>query len=218
MRYNGGVRWSEVAVDPAGRPILDEALREFCRALAAANPDALRHIAPERIVFVAGAARRSARASVRPLTLGGEPPLFRRAGWEKPQVWLFDRPALYEICLRPRYFLEAAPDERVRIICHELWHMNPAFDGTLDPARRHRNRSPAGSIFDEQADRTDDKCNVEPWVTAWRASGAVGIEAFTFAGELRLSAWTARPPSRLGPTGRRRYSQADLHLAIVQQR
>ena len=189
------------------RPLLEPALRRLCEALRDANETALGHIEPAQLLFISSSARRAARASVRPLTLGGRPPRFRRDGWEKPQVWLSGRLALYEISLRPRYFLASTAGERARIICHELWHISPHFDGTLAGDRRH------GSVDEDDIDAV-----CEDWCAAWRAAGAHGAEWLSFRGEMRLPAWTERPPSRLGPTGRRRYSEADLHLAIVEQR
>ena len=192
--------------DEQGRPYLDSPLRTWCTALRTSNAQALAHIDPARLLFVQAAARSTARASIRPLTLGGHPPRFRHDGWEKPQIWIHGTLALYEISLRPRYFLEASPDERASILAHELWHIEPTFDGSLDESRRHR---PGHALDDAQ---------VQAWVDAWRSHGAEAQAVLTFEGEARLPAWTERPPSRLGPTGRRRYSQDDLHYAIVQQR
>ncbi len=194
-----------IARDDRGRPILDPLLRDLCRAICTASGEDLDHVDPDRVVFVAGAARRSARASIRPLTLGGPPPRFRNGDWAKPQVWLRDRIALYEICLRPRYFLDATPDDRARILAHELWHISPRFDGTLAEDRRHRST-------DEP-----DSPQIDRWVQAWLRLGGPGRLAVEYTGELRVSAWTRRPPSRLGPTGRRRYDESDLHWAIVAQ-
>ena len=191
--------------DELGRPIIDGALRSLCRAIRDACGE-LPYIDPDRLLFVAGAARRSTRASIRPLTLGGRPPRFRADGWEKPQVWVAGRPALYEICLRPRYFLDASPQDRARIVAHELWHISPAFDGTLADDRRHR---PGDPVNPQQ---------VDGWIDAWLTAGAPKREAVDYTGELRLSAWTHRPPSRLGANGRRRFDETDLHLAIIEQR
>ena len=115
--------------------------------------------------------------------------------------------ALYEICLRPRYFLATTPDDRARIIAHELWHIADAFDGTLAENRRHRTVGP------DEADRV-----ATTWVDRWRTAGRRAQDALTYRGEVRVPAWTERPPSRLATTGRRRYSSDDLHLAIVEQR
>ena len=195
-----------MARDACGRPVFDEGLRALCASLNATNRNALHYLDPNRILFVAGAARRAARASIRPLTLGGVPPRYRCGDWEKPQVWFNGRLALYEVCLRPRYFLDATPEERIEILAHELWHISPAFDGTLAAGRRHRNRDAASSDM------------AGAWIETWRSAGAPGHEMLNYRGELRLSAWTERPPSRLGSTGRRRYSQDDLHSAVVIQR
>ena len=210
MRYKEVLSVTALYQDAAGRPHFDEPLRDLCRAFRDANMEALGHVDASRVLFICAAARRGARASIRPLTLGGHPPRYRDGDWEKPQIWIDQRPALYEIALRPRYFLDARPEDRARIICHELWHISPRFDGTLACDRRHRpDPNPSTENPDEVADR---------WIAAWRYAGARGEDVLTFCGELRLSAWTDRPPSRLSSTGRRRYTQDDLHSAIVEQR
>jgi len=192
--------------DEKSRPYIEEGLRTFCEALRSANKEDLPLLDPARILFIHGAARRAARASVRPLTMGGPPPSFRHNDWEKPQIWINGQIALYEIVLRPRYFLQATADERASIVAHELWHMSPTFDGTLAPQRRHRD--PRSAIADTVTDR---------WIAQWKTEGAEGSWVFAFRGEIRLPAWTERPPSRLASTGRRRYTQEDLHSAIVRQ-
>ncbi len=199
--------------DERGRPLLDRPLRNICAALRDANSDDLAFIDPSAILFVAAAARRSGRASIRPLTLGGHPPQFRKGASEKPQIWIDGHLARYEINLRPRYFLDATPDERIRILAHELWHIDPSFDGTLAESRRHGRRRVGSAADRDPADATVDR-----WVRAWRSAGAVAAEVVTYSGELRLAAWTDRPPSRLGPLGRRWYSHRDLHSAVVVQR
>src|SRR5215813_10200647 len=124
------------------RPALDPELKALARALAAADPARLGHIDADRILFVAGAARLESRASIRPLTFGGSPPSFRQGAHLKPQITILGTVMLYEICLRPRFFLDATPEERLAIIAHEIWHIAPAFDGTLAEARRHDKASP----------------------------------------------------------------------------
>lgn len=114
---------------------------------------------------------------------------------------------LYELALRPRFFLEAGPEERVSILAHELYHLSPAFDGTLAETRRHR-AAPIG-----RHDRAAAQI-----VEAWRSAGAAGLSAVTGPREVTLRAWKARPPSRLLEPRRERdlYTEADLYPAIIE--
>jgi hypothetical protein len=180
------------------RPELDPALGELVGALARAAPDALGHLDPARILFVAGAARREARASIRPFGRSTDP------RWIKPEVIVGGAQIAYEICLRPRFFLETAPQERLVTIVHELLHIHPRFDGTLDPKRSHRGAPPRA--FDGEVRAIAERIGE--------------VECLGWRGELRMRAWTSRPPSRI-PAGTRiraRYDDRDLHLAIVEQR
>ena len=86
----------------------------------------LSHIRASRILFVAGEARRGSRATIRPM-----------GGKGRPRVSLKGRRALYCITLRPKFFRASTPEQRVATLLHELLHINPRFDGTLDPERRH---------------------------------------------------------------------------------
>jgi predicted metallopeptidase len=86
----------------------------------------LSHIRASRILFVAGEARRGSRATIRPM-----------GGKGRPRVSLKGRRALYCITLRPKFFRASTPEQRVATLLHELLHVSPKFDGTLDPERRH---------------------------------------------------------------------------------
>jgi len=187
------------------RAALDPALGAIAGELARANPE-LEHVDGTRILFVAGAARRGHRASVRPLRFARG----RRSEdgrWWKPEVIIDGRPMLYEICLRPRFFLEGDGETRLTILAHELWHLAPAFDGTLAEERRHH----AAPSFDEL---------VDTFVARYRAAGFTSDRALAVEGELELAAWLQRPPSRVavGVRDRARYDERDLYRAVISQR
>lgn len=193
----------------SGRPALDGELLSLLQALVTAAPEVLDHVDPQRILVVAAAARKDAHASIRPLSFGGHPPRYVRdeGRLHKPRVEVEGREMLYEIALRPRFFLEAKAEERVAILVHELHHVSPDFDGTLAEARRHRNASP------ESHDRA-----VRAVVEAWLARDAAHFSAVTGPREVTLRAWRSRPPSRLLDPRRERalYTEADLYPAIIQ--
>lgn len=193
------------------RPRLDQALPGMVQCLVCTNPERLGHIDPGAILFVAGSARREATASIRPLFFRGgtrtEPPLI------KPEVTMDGRAMRYEICLRPRFFQTCTPSERLRILAHELWHIDPSFDGTLAAERRHAASSACTS-------RTAVDMLVEG------LSGPAGVRfdgplaLLAYRGEVTLPAWLSRPPSRIPSEAklRRAYSEADLFRAIIAQR
>ena len=114
---------------------------------------------------------------------------------------------LYELCLRPRFFRCASAQQRLRIIAHELWHIDQAFDGTLAPERRHERVEPA------EAERA-----VEALVSRFLEHEVVP-SVLQHVGTLSLSAWLSRPPSRM-PTGagyRASYDERDLYTAMIEQ-
>lgn len=187
--------------DEAGRPRLDPLLADFTRELCRARPDAFGHLVPERILFVAGAARRAARASIR----GFADP--KPGAARTPQVFVNRERIRYEVCLRPRFFLDARPEARARVLAHELWHISQACDGHLHPDRRHGARPEAAleAELDALLEGFDPK-RTALWPT---------LEG---PGERRLRAWRVRPPGALRTAGERlRYDEADLFSAVVLQ-
>jgi hypothetical protein len=186
-----------IEMDDRGRPIFDALLSGLVRELARVCPE-LSNVEAERILFVAGAGRLMARASIRPL-----------GGRDRPTITIGGASIRYEICLRPRFFLDTPFEERLTIIAHELWHASPAFDGTLAAERRHEN---AG------ADRIESE--VRQIVDRFRASGSPAADFLRHRGELRMRAWLIRPPSRIQPATslRKSYDERDLFLAIVESR
>lgn len=194
--------------DGRGRPLLEPPLRALLADLVARFPAELGHVDASRILLVAGAARRSTRASIRPLTFGGDPPGFEGISAHKPRVLRGGRLMLYELCLRPRFFLRASPEERLEILVHELWHISSAFDGSLEPSRRHAAAHPreADGFARAVASRARDE----------------GLDArvLFYDGELRAPMWLDRPPSLIpsGLEARRAYDEHDLYLGILRQR
>jgi predicted metallopeptidase len=183
--------------DEQGRPIIDASLSRLAGEIARLCPE-LAHVDAKRILFVTGAARLMTRATIRPF-----------AGPGKPSLVIDGAPILYEICLRPRFFLETKSEERILIIIHELWHASPAFDGTLATERRHRHATQ--DMIESEVSGIADR---------FRASGSRAGEFLAHVGELRMRAWLARPPSRIPPGSslRRSYDERDLHLAIIDSR
>src|SRR5262245_38726931 len=102
-------------------------------ALARAVPDQLGHLDEKKILVIASAARRESIASIRPLTFGKHEP----EGFIKPRVTVHGERMLYELALRPKFFIGMNARERLAIFAHELWHISPDFDGTLAEDRRH---------------------------------------------------------------------------------
>lgn len=140
----------------------------------------LRHIRAGEILLIAGSARRSNVASIRPL---------RSARLErKPHILRAGQQCAYEITLRPRFFLRLTPTERLEVMIHELWHIASSFDGTLDPARSHRS-----------ANASDAKLFIRT-VLSQMANQEPSFDCFAFSGEAWFPMWMNRPPS-LVPEG-----------------
>jgi hypothetical protein len=189
------------------RSRLDPFLETLVLELVKANPARLGHIDARRILFVAGSARLDSRASIRPLTFGGSPPGFVAGTFVKPKIAIGDRVMLYEICLRPRFFLRSTAEERLAILAHELWHIAPAFDGTLARDRRH----------DTAAKETIEE---EAKVIARATIPSPARDMLAYTGELELAAWLSRPPSRIPLLSslRRDYDERDLCVQVIAQR
>ena len=139
------------------------------------------------------------------LTFGGEPPrdVSDDGRWRKPRVVVGGVHRLYEVCLRPRFFLDASPAQRLRTLTHELWHISNAFDGSLAPDRRHRQGR-------------DDDATIEQMAREVEASEA-DLSTLTISGEAIMRAWRCRPPSRVPVDADMRldYDDDDLYAAVV---
>ena len=187
------------------RLLLEPALRELLQRVIRITPEHLGHVQLNQILLIAGSARRDARASIRPLTFGGSPPIFIRGQTRKPRIIIQDQMMLYEICLRPAFFLRCSSQERLSILVHELWHCSEDFDGTLDPQRRHPLKNP----------RLEQKFNKE----VMDATCDLDRTILDIEGELRAPMWLYRPPSIIPPerSARDIYGDEDLFLGVVRQ-
>jgi len=165
-----------------------------------------RHIQPGRVLVVAGEARRASRGTVKPLT-------FARgasrdgSGARKPVVRMNGKRMLYCITLRPLFFRSARPRQRVETLLHELFHVSPAFAGTLDPSRRHAQMGPVfRRRFGPVVRRYLRECPPEI------------LAPFAHHGEVRILAWLERPPAQHGRgRSRPRYTEEHLYTATVEQ-
>jgi predicted metallopeptidase len=92
----------------------------------------LSHVKASRILVVAGEARGTSRATIRPGNVGPA-----RGGAGRRFIRVRGRQVLYVITLRPLWFAASTPEERVATILHELYHTSARFDGTLHRGRRH---------------------------------------------------------------------------------
>jgi len=183
-----------------GRLNFNRAIRSLLRHVSATMPE-FSHIRPSRILVVGGEARRASRGTVKPLAYSAKG---RR---QKSIVRIKGRRMLYCITLRPLFFRSSTPQARIETLLHELFHISPAFDGTLDPARRHAS---AGKRFERKlrpiVKRYLRRCPPELWAM------------FAFNGEIRMLQWLERP----GPAGasnaqgRKLYSEDQLFYGPMQ--
>ena len=163
------------------------------------------HLVPARVLVVAGEARRASRGSVKPLA-------FARAksrdhsGARKPVVRVEGRRMLYCVTLRPLFFRDSRPEQRIETLLHELYHVSPAFDGTLDPARRHaRLGGKFSRRFRPLLRRSLRDCPPDV------------IAPFAHHGPVRILAWLERPPAtHARGRSRRVYTEEQLYTVTVQ--
>ncbi|HTN53834.1 MAG TPA: hypothetical protein VML50_15600 [Anaeromyxobacter sp.] len=186
------------------------AVKRLIRDLAARLPE-LGHVRASRVLVVAGEARRSSRATIRPAHYGASRRRARAWGGPvKPLIRVKGRKILYVVTLRPLWFLASAPEERIATIVHELYHASTRFDGTLHRGRRH-SRLPR--------DRYARK--VRALVRRYLALGPEEVVApFGHTGVVRARMWLERPASyRAGEyAGRRLYTERQLFYGLVRMR
>lgn len=171
--------------------------------IVAAEPEGFRGVQAAQILVVAGAARRDARASIRPLRFPGGQSTSSDGRFDKPKVTVHGREMLYEICLRPRFFRATRPEARLATLVHELWHIGDHSDGALDPLRRHRTQGRFEAPVEELAERLVQRGFAEQ----------LGPLA-----EATIAAWLVRPPSQIMRASkvRRHYDERDLYPAIIE--
>ena len=82
------------------------------------------HLVPTKVLVVAGEARRASRGSVKPLAFARGKSR-DHSGARKPVVRVAGRRMLYCVTLRPLFFRDARPEQRVETLLHELYHVSP---------------------------------------------------------------------------------------------
>jgi len=187
--------------------MLDVGIRALMEHVRERDPT-FDHLRPEQILVVAGEARRNSHASIKPLAFSGG----RSANGEgqlKPEVWVNGVLMLYCITLRPLFFRSSTPEARVGTLLHELFHIAPAFDGTLDPDRRHAVLGPRfAQLFGPLLERTLADLPTEL------------LAPFAHHGEVSVLHWLERPGAVLkaGSRPQRRvYDTAQLYRSEVFQ-
>jgi predicted metallopeptidase len=190
-------------------PSLNASVRALLEDVAARMPE-FAHVRPGRILIVAGEARRSSHASIRPLHWPSTHTRVNRSGRkEKPLVKIRGRTILYVITLRPLWFRRSTPEARVGTLLHELFHISTRFDGTLHAGRRH---GKMGTRF---------YARLGPLVRRYlRRAPRELLAPFGHHGLVRVARWLERPPasyrvgSRRGKAARRLYTEEQLFLGL----
>ncbi|MCI0573985.1 MAG: hypothetical protein L0Y66_24900 [Myxococcaceae bacterium] len=187
------------------RPNFNEAVRALLEHVASSMEE-FRHIQADRILVVAGEARRASRGTVKPLTFPGARSV-DALGRRKPVVRIRGRRMLYCITLRPLFFRASTPRTRVGTLLHELFHISNRFDGTLHPGRRHAR---LGRQFPGL---------LRPIVQRYLRHIPPEVFApFAYHGEVRVLHWLERPgpPVRAGERlGRRVYTEEQLFQGVL---
>lgn len=168
------------------RPNFNKALRALIRDIAARLPE-FGHIKAQRILVVAGEARRASRGTVKPLCFRGGKST-DRTGRRKPIVRIRGRRMLYCITLRPLFFRGSTARARIETVIHELFHFSRRFDGTLHAGRRHE---VLGKDFSRR---------LRPLVRRYLKVCPPELKAlFAHSGEVRVLQWLERPGSSYMP-------------------
>jgi len=185
------------------RPNFNHAIRALLRDIVGRTPK-FQHVRPSRILVVAGEARRASRGTVRPLTFQGARSMDKR-GRRKPVVRYRGKRMLYLITLRPLFFRASSPDQRIRTVLHELFHISNRFDGTLHQGRRHARLGKAFSA------------RLGPIVRKYLRQCPAEIRApFAHDGEVRMLQWLERPgPSSEPGKSRRVYTEEQLFFGTI---
>jgi len=185
------------------RTNFNHAIRALLRDIVGRTPK-FQHIRPSRVLVVAGEARRTSRGTVRPLTFAGGKSVDNR-GRRRPVVRYRGKRMLYLITLRPLFFRASNPDQRIRTVLHELFHISNRFDGTLHQGRRHAR---LGKEF---------SARLRPIVRRYLRQCPPEIRApFAHDGEVKMLQWLERPgPSYEPGKSRRVYTEEQLFFGTV---
>ncbi len=176
------------------RPNMTLAVKKLIRDVARRVPE-LAHVRASRVLVLAGEARGTSRASIRPGNVGPA-----RGGKRRRFIRVRGRRMLYVITLRPLWFAASTPEERVATILHELYHVSTRFDGTLQRDRRHE-RLPRASY--------DRKVRALLGSYLSRAPDEI-LAPFAREGEVKVRMWLRLP--RAAEAGRRSALDVDEHL------
>ncbi len=117
------------------------------------------------------------------------------------------RQILYVITLRPLWFRESTPSQRVRTVLHELYHASTRFDGTLHRGRRH-----------EQLPQSAYARRMDDLVARYLAEAPPEILApFSQRGLFRARMWLERPSAHRGERQENRsvYTERQLFYGVV---
>lgn len=187
------------------RPDFTKTLQQLIADVVARVPE-FAHIQADRIVVVAGEARRASRGTIKPLA-------FRNgrsrdaAGRKKPTVRIAGKRMLYCITLRPLFFRDSTPHTRIGTVMHELFHIAPEFDGTLHAAHRHFT---AGETFER---------SLRPLVKRYLSECPPELlRAFSYDGEVWMQQWLERPGVASPPgkaANRTLYTDKHLFRGII---
>lgn len=191
-------------------PNLTRAVKRLVRDVARRLPE-LAHVRASRVLVVAGEARRSSRATIRPAHFGSTRQRATGDGKAvKPLVRVKGRKILYVITLRPLWFLASTPEQRIATVLHELYHASTRFDGTLHRGRRHT-RLPRGP-YNRRIRRLLHRYLVlaPPEVVA----------PFAHRGVVRVRMWLEKPGSYREREygGRRLYTEQQLFYGLAVMR
>ncbi len=158
------------------------AVKRLIRDVARRLPE-LGHVRASRVLVVAGEARGTSRATIRPGNVGPA-----RGGVRRRFIRVRGRRVLYVITLRPLWFAASTPEERVATILHELYHASTRFDGTLHRGRRH-----------ERLPRASYDRKVQTLLGRYLARAPEEILApFAREGEVKVRMWLRLPRAAEG--------------------
>ncbi len=170
------------------------AVKRLIRDVARRVPE-LAHVRSSRVLVLAGEARGTSRASIRPGNVGPA-----RGGARRRFIRVRGRRMLYVITLRPLWFAASTPEERVATILHELYHASTRFDGTLHRDRRH-----------ERLPRASYDRKVRALLGRYLAHAPEDVLApFAREGEVKVRMWLRLP--RAAEAGGRSALDVDEHL------
>jgi predicted metallopeptidase len=191
---------------PVPRLNVTRAVKRLIRDVAARLPE-LSHVRANRVLVVAGEARRASRATIRPTHLREPRDGTGARSRRRPVVRVRGREILYVVTLRPLWFLESSARERIATILHELYHASTRFDGTLHRGRRH-SRLPLPKYSRRIRALLDRYLAVAPEEI---------LAPFSATGTVRARMWLERPAASSAEAyrGRRVYTERQLFYGPV---